>query len=126
MPIYASGSYKLFETAKYFTYSHMGSGALPVVIRLDVWNKLDPRAQKIMTDVAREVIDVHAGIYKKADDEWIAKFKAAGITVTELPPSEIARVKTVAQGVWEQSVANHGEVGKRALTTMINNARKYQ
>lgn len=127
---YAFGAYGLYEVSKYVTLLGVGALAVPFVISLDVWDKIDPRAKDIMLEVAEEVPDKYFDIYEEADAKWIPMFEAAGIEIYDLPAEERAKVKAVAgKPLWDAWVEEQeaaGRPGQKVMDTLLAAIEKYE
>ena len=127
---YAFGAYGLFEVSKYVTLLGVGALAIPFGISSDTWDKLDPRAQEIMLEVAALVPDKYGDIYAEADAKWIPQFKEKGIEIYDFPAAERAKVKAVAGkplwGTWVQEQEKEGRPGQKVMDTLLAAIAKYE
>jgi len=127
---YGFGSYGLYEVSKYAAIIGIGATAGPVVINIDTWNRLDPRVQEIMLDVARLVPEKYAEIYAEIDKKWLAKFKERGIEIYEFPPEEKAKVRELGGkplwDAWAQDLEKKGLPGRKVLDAFLAAIAKYE
>jgi len=82
-------AYKYHDYNKHATWVDMGA-AMPVVLTAnqDFWKKLPADLQDLMLKVAEEATARHAELIKSRRAEAIAGFKAAGVTLHEMPFAE--------------------------------------
>ena len=81
--------FKLSEIAKNVKMVHFGSMPINIVtMNLRTWGRLPPEIQKIIDEVGREYELKVGELAKKQDEESLAKMKAAGVQITELPDDE--------------------------------------
>ena len=92
LPWDISFAYKYQDYNKHATWVDMGA-AMPTMltVNLDFWNKLPEDLQNIMLQVAEEATQRNADLIKSRREAAIAGFKAAGVTIHEMPFEE--RVK---------------------------------
>jgi len=127
---YGFGAYGLYEVSKYATLMGVGATGALVVIRLDTWNKLDPRVQEIMLEVAKQVPEKYAEIYAEMDKKWLPKFKERGIEIYEFPPEERAKVKELGGrplwDAWAEDMEKKGLPGRKVLDAFLAAIAKYE
>ncbi|HRD76959.1 MAG TPA: TRAP transporter substrate-binding protein [Hyphomicrobiaceae bacterium] len=87
---------KFWEFLKYvYPTNHVWSSQM-MNVNLDAWKKLSPEHQKAIEDLARKLEPEFWDVSVKADADSLAKLKAQGMEVVELPPAMMAdlRAKT--------------------------------
>ena len=80
----------LYSTALYEVCDHLCMTAhlttpFQFVMSTQYWDQIPAEYQKVMMDVLDDACVEMADIYKKADSEFVQKFKDAGVTVCENP-----------------------------------------
>ncbi len=129
-PWYLHGAMAIHEVSKYAAELGLGVMVTPVVINLNVWNKLEPRVQQIMLEVAAQVPDKYVEWYGKADAKWLPKFKKAGIEIVRLPPKEKALLKKLGAGPiqegWAKKMKGKGLPGRKVLDAYLAAIAKYE
>jgi TRAP-type C4-dicarboxylate transport system substrate-binding protein len=112
-PVFGAMEYKWYEVANYMTRPTFGVTNQLLLMNLDAWNKLSPKEQKIITDVARDLEvsgrNVFAGLWQKED----AAMQAAGLKVTKFGPDIAPKVDAMFNaGVWKQVRKHAGADGE--------------
>jgi TRAP-type transport system periplasmic protein len=129
-PWYLHGSVGIYEVSKYAAALGLGVMTTPVIINLDIWNKLEPRVQEIMLEVAAQVPDKYAEWYAQADAKWLSKFKGADIEIVRLPLEEKASLqKQGGRPIWEEWVKQmEGRKlpGRKVLDAYLTAIGKYE
>ncbi len=102
MPMEAYPAFKLDEVVKYVTDTSFASyaGCSYVAMNKNSFNKLSAGDQKILREVAQELVSLRSTMFIEETNKAIAKFKALpGRQWITLPSDEQAKIKAAAQGV---------------------------
>jgi TRAP-type C4-dicarboxylate transport system substrate-binding protein len=115
--------FKLHEVGKYYLNAHIGTpAAIALTVNTNVWNKLPPEMQKILTEVGREYDIENSKLQGQADADAIGKLRAAGVTVSELPFAEQKKwAETLAHipNEMAQEANKRGDPGTAVFSTYI-------
>ena len=97
----AGDDMRLYEVAKYFTIT----GHFPLVDVLMVSKKwydgLPKDLQDVVTRAAKDTIVFADDAYTKSQNSGLEAMRKI-ITVTNMPPAEIQKMKDLAKGVWNK------------------------
>ncbi len=120
--------FKLHEVGKYYLNAELGApAAIGLTINLDTWKKLPKPVQDVFVAVGREYDVVNAQMQQKADSEGLEKLKAAGVTVTNLPPTERikwAKVIDTLPNDMAKDANKRGEPGTQVFRAYIASLKK--
>lgn len=123
LPWDISFAYKYQDYNKHATWVDMGA-AMPtmVTVNLDFWKKVPADLQDLMLQVAEEATQRNAELIKTRREEAIAGFKAAGVTVHEMPFEE--RVKwanalTDIPSEWIKEMEGKRLAGRRVMVRYL-------
>jgi TRAP transporter solute receptor, dctP family len=115
---------RFYEVAKYLAMTSHIKNFSTFVMSTKVYNSLSAEQQKILTEACYEAGEYQNSFFSdKADEEFLRKFKDAGVTVTKVNQSEFAKA---AQGFFSMP----GVVGKWTpglydrVLKIIENGRK--
>jgi TRAP-type C4-dicarboxylate transport system substrate-binding protein len=109
---------KFFEVTKYLNYWYL-AGAHPefLAVNKKAWDALSPELREVFMASLKEV--------RFEDKEWedaIAwderakkRVQELGMTVVEVPKSEIEKARKLAKPAWDVWVKRTGEDGKKAM-----------
>lgn len=100
---------KYNEVSKYLTMTnHMYTPQI-VIVSKKTWDKLSPAEQKILRDAAVETTAFQRKVARDEAAKVLTALKQAKMTVIELPPEEIAKLKEKAQPVIQKHSKTVGE-----------------
>ena len=100
---------KYNEVSKYLTMTnHMYTPQI-VIVSKKTWDKLSPAEQKILRDAAAETTVFQRKVARDEAAKVLGALKQAKMTVVELPPEEIAKLKERAQPVIQKHTKAVGE-----------------
>jgi TRAP-type transport system periplasmic protein len=107
---------KYNEVSKYLAMTnHMYTPQI-VIISKKTWDKLSPAAQKILRDSAVEATAFQRKVARDEAAKVLGELKKAGMTVNELAPAEIAKLKADAQPV----IAKHSKTVGEDFVAEVN------
>jgi TRAP-type C4-dicarboxylate transport system substrate-binding protein len=123
----------MYEAGKFLWKLPLGLKSSLLAIRSNVWNELPADLQSIMKTAAMETLAYGAAYHRIVQTEGndthaIAKMKAAGITVEEVPESVKARVASLVTPLWADwadKMEKRGLPGRKAAETFRNLLDKY-
>ncbi|MBM3490255.1 MAG: C4-dicarboxylate ABC transporter substrate-binding protein [Alphaproteobacteria bacterium] len=126
---YAHGSYKTYEVATWFTENlSPGTQACPMLVNLDVWNKLPPQYKKLLLDGKAQAYQELKKGYAEADEKNIPLFKKKNLTFIKYTDAELAEFRKIAaQPVWDEWVKAReaqGIPGKELLDLILSTAKQ--
>jgi tripartite ATP-independent transporter DctP family solute receptor len=96
---------KIFEVQKYMTLSRHVYNPQIVLFSKPTWDRLNADERKLLVDVAQEVALFERKLSRDADAKAVADIKAAGITVDELAPGEVDKIRTAIRPVLDKFAA---------------------
>lgn len=100
---------KYNEVSKNLTMTnHMYTPQI-VIVSKRTWDKLSPADQKILRDAAVETSKIQRKIARDEAAKVLDAAKKAGMTVHELPPAEIAKLRDIAKPVIAKHTKTVGE-----------------
>ncbi|WHH58227.1 TRAP transporter substrate-binding protein DctP [Petroclostridium sp. X23] len=107
----AEGYYTNFkDLVKYYLPNNDHFEVWYLTMNMDLWNELTEDEQKVISDIASELVD---GAFKKAKEQqakYEEKLKEEGITVYSYTDEEIAAfAKKVREEVWPKVRSDYGE-----------------
>jgi TRAP-type C4-dicarboxylate transport system substrate-binding protein len=105
--------FHLYEVAPYMHDTGMGMfGGMFFVINKKQWDSLPSDIQGIMTQVAKEAIDKHVGLYMKIEAQMADKAHEGGAKVVILTDEEKARWRnTAGPKLWDKWVNDKNTAG---------------
>ncbi|MFH1154455.1 MAG: TRAP transporter substrate-binding protein DctP [Pseudomonadota bacterium] len=89
-PVSMSKTLHLSDIAKHYTKIHFGCLSVPVIMNMKTWNRLPEQVRQTMTDIAKEMPAIADEIISKAELDAIVTMEKEGISINELPPSDMA------------------------------------
>jgi TRAP-type transport system periplasmic protein len=128
-PIDAIQSFKFNELAKNYTLLNLGNRVYGVAINIDVWNKLSPANQKVITDLAPEFVKVAYVEYKGFFDKAMTWFQSQGGEIINLSQADLDTVSKVqADDVskWATDLDKNGQPGTQVLNDYKALIAKYE
>jgi tripartite ATP-independent transporter DctP family solute receptor len=109
---------KFNEVSKYLTMTnHMYTPQI-VIVSKKFWDKLSPAEQKILRDSAQETAIYQRKFARDEAAKQLAELKKSGMTVIELPPEEIAKLKERSKPVVEKYTKELGPIVQEAYAAV--------
>ena len=103
------------EVQKFLVLTHHQYNPQSVIFSKKVWDTLTADEQKILRDSAMEAAKFQRQISREANAGTLADLKAKGMTVTELPPVELAGLREKMKPV----IAKHSETVGAEIVSAI-------
>ena len=72
---------KLYEVQKYLSVTNHSYDAMPLTIRMDIWEQLKPEYQEIINSAANEAESMNRSLVKQQTEECVKDLEAEGMTV---------------------------------------------
>lgn len=105
IPLEVQLAFKLIEVTKYVTLLNLGSGTNFMGMRLETWNKISPKDQKIIDELSIWAADLQGKAWMGATEHTISACQGAGIEFIELSPEEMARWVEITKPVEAEWIA---------------------
>ena len=115
---------KLFEVQKHITLTNHQYNPQSVVISKRFWDGLSPAEKKIVQDAVNESAQYQRTQSRAALMAGLEDLKKGGMQVSELPPTEVAKLREKMKPVIAKHSANVGEATVKAMMTELDKARK--
>jgi tripartite ATP-independent transporter DctP family solute receptor len=115
---------KFAEVQKYLTETRHIYNPQALIISKKTWDGLSAEEKKIVADAAAEATAFQRQASRGAADSALQSLKQAGMTVTELPAAELAKLREKVKPVIEKQTAAVGEATVKELQSEIAKARK--
>jgi tripartite ATP-independent transporter DctP family solute receptor len=96
---------KLYEVQKHLAVTRHVYNPQIVVMSKKTWDRLNDEERKLIQEAAGEARDYQRTVSRTQDAEALAKLKELGMQITELPPSEITKLREKAKPVVEKHSA---------------------
>ncbi|CAM3502840.1 2,3-diketo-L-gulonate-binding periplasmic protein YiaO precursor [Vibrio aerogenes CECT 7868] len=110
-PIGVTLSFKFYEVQKYLSMTQHAYSPLVLTMNLRKFKKLSPSEQKVITDVAKDAVEMQRQLSIKKEDEMIADLESHGMKVNR--DVDGAAFQAVVKPVWNSFIKANGD-------TMIN------
>lgn len=115
---------KFAEVQKYLTLTHHQYNPQSVIISKKVWDTMSPAEKKIIQDAADEAGKYQRGVSRDQAASTIDQLKKAGMTVTELPAAEMAKLHVKMKPVIDKHAASVGEATVKEVQAELAKLRK--
>jgi TRAP-type C4-dicarboxylate transport system substrate-binding protein len=125
-PTSAVNDFKFYESGKYFIRIPFGYRTYPVGINMDVWKKLSPDIQKILTDASPDMIKTALDAYLQGDSIAIKAMQDNKIEFIDLNAADMAAVVAVHNKIADDWAATLGDPGKKILADYRALEAKYE
>jgi tripartite ATP-independent transporter DctP family solute receptor len=106
---------KYNEVSKYLTITNHMYTPQAVIVSKKFWDKLSPTEQQILRDAAQETAVIQRKIARDEAAKVLAEVKKAGMTVIEMSPEEIAKLRERSKPVLEKYTKELGPVAQEML-----------
>ncbi|MEJ8854817.1 TRAP transporter substrate-binding protein [Variovorax robiniae] len=117
-------SSKFAEVQKYITQTRHIYNPQALIISKKTWDSMSDEEKKIISDAAAEATAFQRGVSRGAADSALAALKTAGMTVSELPPAEVAKLREKVKPVIDKYTATVGEATVKELMAEVGKVRK--
>lgn len=115
---------KFYEVQKYLTLTYHQFNPQSVMISKKFWDTLGPEDRKIIQDAAVEAARYQRTQARAQTATALEALKAAGMQVSELPPTETAKLREKMKPVVAKHAALIGEATVRELQAELDRVRK--
>ncbi|WP_198432060.1 TRAP transporter substrate-binding protein [Marinomonas sp. BSi20584] len=106
-PIGVTLSFKFYEVQKYLSLTQHAYSPLAFTMNLKSFNKLSPANQKIITQVAKDAVDMQRKLSIDKEDSMIADLEKDGMKVNR--DVDGAAFQEAVKPVWEAFIKEHGD-----------------
>jgi len=117
-------SSKFAEVQKHITQTRHIYNPQALIISKKAWDSMSAEEKKIISDAAAEATKFQREASRAAADTALDTLKKAGMTVTELPPAEMAKLRDKVKPVIDKYTATVGEATVKELYAEIAKVRK--
>ena len=117
-------SSKFAEVQKYITQTRHIYNPQALIISKKAWDGMSAEEKKIIEDAAAEATKFQREVSRSAADGALDQLKKAGMTVTELPPAELAKLRDKVKPVIDKYSATVGEATVKELMAEVAKVRK--
>lgn len=101
---------KYNEVSKYLTMTNHMYTPQAVIVSKKFWDKLSPTEQKILREAAEETAVYQRKIARDEAAKVLAELKKKGMTVIELPPEELAKMRERSKPVIDKYTKELGPI----------------
>jgi TRAP-type C4-dicarboxylate transport system substrate-binding protein len=116
----AALDWQLQEQVNYVLDFSFGGAQMPVFMNMNVWNKLSPQDQQIVTQVAAEAEQVNRDFVTKQIPEARQKFADAGVTIIEPTAQEKQLWMDKYAVIWDQYISKNKAAGSTQIQSIFN------
>jgi tripartite ATP-independent transporter DctP family solute receptor len=117
---------KFNEVSKYLTLTNHMYTPQAVIVSKKFWDKLSPVEQKILREAAQETALYQRKVARDEAAKVLAELKKRGMTVNELPPAEIAKMRERAKPVIDKFTRELGEPMVKEIYAAVEKVRAGQ
>ncbi len=117
-------SSKFAEVQKHITQTRHIYNPQALIVSKKTWDGMSEEEKKLIADAAAEATVFQRQASRGAADSALASLKQAGMTVTELPPAELAKLREKVKPVIDKYTATVGEATVKELNAEIAKVRK--
>ncbi|OAP36532.1 ABC transporter substrate-binding protein [Sinorhizobium glycinis] len=114
---------KLNEVQKYITLTRHTYNPMVLLFSKPLWEKLDQEEKDLLQAAASEAAAFQRQLSRDADQKAVDALAASGMTVTKLPPEEIARFREKTKPVAEKFAGAANPDLVKALNDTIQRVR---
>jgi tripartite ATP-independent transporter DctP family solute receptor len=115
---------KLYEVQKYMTLTNHQYNPQSIVVSKKFWDSLAPADQKILQDAARESIAYQRTQSRAQLQSGLDDLRKAGMQISELSPTEVAKLRDKMKPVLAKHSANVGDATVNAMMDELAKLRK--
>lgn len=123
-PISVIASNRFWEVQKFVALTNHQYNPQSVIFSKKIWDSMSPAERKIIQDSAVEATKVQRDASRAAQAANLELLKKNGMTVTQLPPAEVAKLREKMQPVIEKYSSSVSESTLRDVQTALAEARK--
>ncbi len=115
---------KFNEVQKYLSVTRHSYNTFIVLMSKKFWDKLSPKEKQILQDAAIEARAYERQVSRADSSKALAELKAKGMQVNELPPAELARMRTLLKPVSDKFAASYDPAFMRDFNAEMERIRK--
>jgi tripartite ATP-independent transporter DctP family solute receptor len=123
-PISVIAANKFWEVQKHIVLSNHQYNPQSVIMSKKVWDSLTPAERKLIDDAADEAAKTQRAESRAAVAANLDLLKKNGMTVTQLPPAEVAKLREKMKPVIAKYSANVGEATVNEMMAELAKLRK--
>ena len=123
-PISVIASNKFWEVQKFVALTNHQYNPQSVILSKKVWDSMSPAEKKIIQDSAVEATRVQREASRAAQAANLDLLKKNGMTVTQLPPAEVAKLREQMKPVIAKYSSSVSESTLRDVQAALAEARK--
>jgi TRAP-type transport system periplasmic protein len=123
-PISVIAANKFWEVQKNIALTNHQYNPQSVIFSKKIWDTLSPAEKKIISDSADEAAKFQRSESRAAVAANLELLKKNGMTVTQFPPAEVAKLREKMKPVIAQFSASVGEATVNEVTTELAKLRK--
>ena len=114
---------KMFEVQKYLTITNHVYTPVALVASKKWWSSLTPDQQAAVQKVAEETRAFQRSEELRQAAEVVSQLKAKGMTVTEMPPAELDKIRSAVQPVIDK---NSEAIGKEFVQSVYAQLQQFR
>jgi TRAP-type transport system periplasmic protein len=114
---------KFYEVQKYASTTRHMYNPLLVIFSKKIWDQLSNDERKILLEAANDAKPYERNVSREADAKALDSVKSKGMTVTEFPPQEIARMREKVKPVTDKYMKQADEALVKELYAEIEKVR---
>lgn len=123
-PISVIASNKFWEVQKFVALTNHQYNPQSVILSKKVWDTMSPAEKKIIQDAAAEATPIQRDASRAAQAANLELLKKNGMTVTELPPAEVAKLREKMKPVIAKYASSVSESTLRDVQAALAQARR--
>ena len=123
-PISVIAANKFWEVQKHIVLSNHQYNPQSVIMSKKVWDSLTPAERKLIDDAADEAAKTQRAESRAAVAANLELLKKNGMTVTQLPPAEVAKLREKMKPVIAKYSANVGDTTVNEMMAELAKLRK--
>ena len=123
-PISVIAANKFWEVQKHIVLSNHQYNPQSVIMSKKVWDSLTPAERKLIDDTADEAAKTQRAESRAAVAANLELLKKNGMTVTQLPPAEVAKLREKMKPVIAKYSANVGDATVNEMMAELAKLRK--
>ena len=123
-PISVIAANKFWEVQKHIVLSNHQYNPQSVIMSKKVWDSLTPAERKLIDDAADEAAKTQRTESRAAVAANLELLKKNGMTVTQLPPAEVAKLRDKMKPVIAKYAANVGDATVNEMMAELAKLRK--
>ncbi len=112
---------KFYEVQKYLSLTRHSYAPLMMLFSKKVWDGLSPQEQQALQACAVEGRDVQRKVAREKSNTSLEGLKAKGMTVNEITPAEMARIREKTKVVWDRQAKT---IGNEAMDMVLGELKR--